>query len=466
MGILARIFQPSAVKAAEGQYRPGPWLVDDGWIPASWGKYWNWWQSGYNPLPLHTSSAMVEACVSAYSQTVAMCPGSHWQTQSDGGRVRVETSALNRILRKPNAYQSISDFLLNLTRSLYLDGNAYAVAIRNARFEISELHLFQKGAYLIAETGDVFYGLSGNEVIERQLAPELLSAVPARDVLHVRLQTPRHPLKGETPLMVCALDVAANNAMLAQQLTFYANQARPSYVLTTDQVLNKVQVTEIRDRWNEHAQGLNQGGTPILSSGLKPQNLSQTAQDAQLADMLKLTEQHVALAYRVPLPILGIGTQTYSSTELLMQQWVAQGLGFVLNHIEEAFGALFGLRGQPDEYLELDTEALLRSSFKERIEALARGVQGGIFSPNEARRREGYPDAEGGDEPRVQQQVVPLSFGAQMQPTPPAAPVPVAEPESEPEPEPEADDESDADAKEWFRRELLSAADEHARRAA
>ena len=33
--------------------------------------------------------------------------------------------------------------------------------------------------------------------------------------------------------------------------------------------------------------------------------------------------------------------------------------------------------------------ALLRSAFKDRIEALARAVQGGIFSPNEAREREG-----------------------------------------------------------------------------
>ena len=51
---------------------------------------------------------------------------------------------------------------------------------------------------------------------------------------------------------------------------------------------------------------------------------------------------------------------------------------------------------------------------KDRIEALARGVQGGIFSPNEARNSEGLPDAIFGDEPRVQQQVVPLSAAAKI----------------------------------------------------
>ena len=46
---------------------------------------------------------------------------------------------------------------------------------------------------------------------------------------------------------------------------------------------------------------------------------------------------------------------------------------------------------------------------KDRIESLARGVQGGIFAPNEARNSEGLESVAFGDEPRVQQQVVPLS---------------------------------------------------------
>jgi phage portal protein BeeE len=60
-----------------------------------------------------------------------MCPGDHWRTQADGGRERVTTSALSRILRQPNTYQGSSDFLLGLVRCLYAEGNAYALARRN-----------------------------------------------------------------------------------------------------------------------------------------------------------------------------------------------------------------------------------------------------------------------------------------------------------------------------------------------
>jgi hypothetical protein len=101
-------------------------------------------------------------------------------------------------------------------------------------------------------------------------------------------------------------------------------------------------------------------------------------------------------------------------------------LGFTLNHIEVAFDALFGLRGPPDEWTELNTHTLLRSAYRERIEGLAQGVISGIYAPDEARASEDLPAVPGGvgKEPRTQQQVVPLSYGANMQPppaTPPAA---------------------------------------------
>jgi HK97 family phage portal protein len=203
------------------------------------------------------------------------------------------------------------------------------------------------------------------------------------------------------------------------------NEARPSAVLSTDLVLDKDQVQFARERWNEQTKSLQQGGTPILTAGLKVQPWSYGGKDAATAEMLKLTNEHIALAFRVPLQILGIGGTPYSSTELLMQSWIASGLGFALNHIEEAFGVLFSLKGQPDEYLEFDTSALLRSAFKERIEGLAHGVLGGIYSPNEARNLEGLDDVPFGDEPRLQQQVVPLSAAGKMpapSPAPPAAP--------------------------------------------
>ena len=214
--ILSRIFtprrrQPKARFVQVPYYLP----VTGGWLPA--GSPWNWWQDGLIPIAGFESSAMVEACLSAYSQTVAMCPGDHWRLNDKDGRDRVTNSALSRILRIPNSYQSPSDFMLNLTRSLYADGNAYALALRNDRYEIDELHLMDpRQSYpQIAATGDVFYTLGGNSVIDRQIKEQLI--VPQRDVLHVRLQHDAAPLSvplvGDTPLGAALQDIMLSNAI-------------------------------------------------------------------------------------------------------------------------------------------------------------------------------------------------------------------------------------------------------------
>ena len=173
MTIAARIKGAfsAVVKAAEGAYRPGPYYlpVTHGWLPD--GAAVNWWQQGYTPYLQGTQLAVIEACVGAYSQTVAMCPGDHWRGKKNGGRERVTNSSLSRILRRPNDYQTISDLLLNAVRQLYLEGNAYMLAMRNARYEISELHLMDNRycRAMIDGEGEVHYALGGNWVVQNRL---------------------------------------------------------------------------------------------------------------------------------------------------------------------------------------------------------------------------------------------------------------------------------------------------------
>lgn len=429
-------------KATEGAYRPGPYPLDGGWLSASAGKLMNWWQTGAS-LQYGESGAMVEACVGAYSQTVAMCPGAHKRSTGDGGTEIITTSALSRILKRPNEYESISDFLLNLTERLYRDGEAFGYAgARNDRGEVVEIHRMRYGYPYVGTDGSIFYSLSGNEIAERRF--DLSAPVPARDVLHVRLKTPRHPLKGVSPILAVALDQALSGAALNQQIAFYLNEAKPSFMLETDEKLTAEQTQALRARWDEQSKGDGAGGTPILTWGLKAKQVSTSAKDSTLADMLKLSDQNIALAFRMPLQVLGIGGTPFASTEALMSAWKSTGLGFALNHIEEAFGLLFRLKGQPDEYLEFDTDALLRSSFKEMIEALSAGTHR-VMTINEARSRIGLKKVDGGDEVRVQQQDVPLSYGENLQP-PSATPAPIAPPANDDDEEPDelSDDEKGA----------------------
>jgi HK97 family phage portal protein len=421
-------------RAAEGSVRPGPYMlpVSGGWLPAN--SSINWWQNG-GDIQRMSPSAMVEACISSYSQTTAMCPGDHWLEDGKGGRERIMTSDLARFLRYPNDYQTISDFMLNAVRSLYSDGNTYALALRNNRYEISSLHLMEPQQCMpyVAVDGSVFYALGGNPVIDR-LIPDL-ELVPARDVLHIRMNQEPYRLRGISPLMAILRDMALTDAIAGQQINFYLNQARPSAVLSTDLKLDKDQTEFLRQKWDEQSRGAGAGGTPILSAGLKPYQLSTNSIDSQLADVMKISDQRIALAYRIPLQMFGIGGGPMGSTEVLMQTWISTGLGFCLNHIEEAMGKFFSLNGVPEEYLEFDTSVLLRSAFKDRIEGFVKSVQGGIHAPNEARAAFDLEQVKFGDEPRVQQQVVPLSAAGKIPPAPAPSAAPPAPAPAKPAPD-------------------------------
>ena len=436
-GALERIFLPRAK-----QFQPLTMSSSSGgYVPPEWP--WNFWQLGYDPIR-PGGGAIVHACIASYSQTASMCPGTHWRSTGDGGRERVGNSALSRILKKPNTYQSISDFVLNLVGSLYADGNAYALALRNNRFEVDSLHLMDPASSQprVSVTGEVFYNLAGNPVVDNMISREMLGIVPARDVLHVKLDARnRNPLLGEAPLASALLDVAASNNMVRQALNYTANQARPSGVLMTDEPYTREETDEARARWDEMTKGAGAGGTPILTRGLKWQQTSTTSRDAQLAEMLQITDGRIATVYRVPLPLLSLWGAPVQSASMddLMRFWVASSFGFALNHIEEAIGRFFQLLGWPDEYLEFDTAALERSNLKDRIEALARGVQGGIYAPNEARALEDLPAAKDGDSPRVQQQVVPLEAWSKPPPETPR-------PDAPPAPPPAANDDAAAEA--------------------
>jgi len=77
-----------------------------------------------------------------------------------------------------------------------------------------------------------------------------------------------------------------------------------------------------------------------------------------------------------------------------------------LENVEASLEGIFDL--PVTEKIELDESALLRTNFEARINALTRAVQGGVYTINEARGKEGLHPVEHGDVPIVQMQMIPL----------------------------------------------------------
>jgi len=372
-------------------------------VPVDWP--FNWWQQGNN-AGSSGKNITTQACISAYAETMAILWPAHYRYSPDNEKTRVRNSAVAKTLRHPNPYQTRSDFMLNLVSQLFTDGNAYAIGYRNEREQITEMHLLQPGTttpYIDPETKAVFYAIGSNPFVSVDYL------VPARDILHVKLYTPRHPLIGVSPIVNTVMAMAANNAITAHQSTFFNNMRRPSGVLSSDMELTAVQMTQLRTAWDAQSKDLNSGGVPILGYGMKWQPMSVNSQDAQLAQAFNMSVEDIARAFRVPLPLVGdLRYGTYNNVEHLISTWLSMGLGFVLEHIELALDKFFDLAD--NDNIEFDPDTLLRTDFKGRIEGITKGIQGGLYTINEGRSREGLPKVANGDTPMLQQQMVPLGW--------------------------------------------------------
>jgi HK97 family phage portal protein len=365
------------------------------------------------------------AAVMANARAVSQCYACHKSVDDDGDVSVVATSPASRVLLKPNSSETWPQFILNMVAAMQFEGAAFAVALRDNRGAINALWRMPFGRCqpYVAEDGSVFYATGENPLI-----PDAIEAmVPARDVLHLRAYTPRHPLLGESPIAAASMAAGVNVALSQSQLAFFSRMNRPSGGLQTDQALSSAAIATLREKFDEQSRGMNQGGLPILSHGLKFQSFAINSQDAQLIEAQRLSIEDIARVYGVPLPVIGDLTHaTLQNVEQLVNMWLAISLGSLLENIERSLDDLFGLGGEAaGDYVELDTRALLRTDFAGRIDATCKAIQGGLMTPNEAREREGLSPVANGDTPYMQQQMVPLGY---KPPAPAPAPAPAAAP--------------------------------------
>jgi HK97 family phage portal protein len=391
---------------------------------------------------------VVEAIYTLYANAFAQLRPHHRQVDfASGATTEQMSSPAARLLVQPNSYESGATLLSRIACD-WLGGEALVVALLNDRTEPASLHLLPRGTWsprIDPETREIFYFASNDEnlLFEPQLtiadvADGRLFVVPARNVMHLRWRTPRHPLVGESPFAAAGLAAGVNVALSRTQLMFVENMRRVSTVLSTDLPLNVTQMGELRQAFDLQSKKWATGGIPILSNGLKMSSSNLAAIDQSVIASLRFSNEEVARCAGVPPPMYGdLSAGAIMNSETLVRHWLSVSLGGLIERLERELDRLFRLDGRHD-LVEMSTEALLRSDLAAQAEALAKLVQGGVFIPNEARAQMGKGPEAGGDVLLVQRQMVPITFATDLAkaeidkasapppaPTAPPAPEPV-----------------------------------------
>lgn len=374
----------------------------------------------------------------------------HMREDERGAITDLRDSTALRCMLRPNDYESGADFNARLADEWMTCGEVAVWGNRNGRTEVESMHILPRASWHLVwepESASVFYALGRSGSLLRPLDADML--IPARDVMHLRWATPRHPLIGESGFAAAGLAAGIQVALSESQAAFFAQMRRPSGVLSTDQQLTKEQALRLREAYDEQAKGLASGGVPILSNGLKWQAMSITSEDAEVIAALRMSNEEIARCVGVPAPLIGdLEKAGITNTEAMIGHWLSISLGGLIERYERALDGLFELNART-EWVEMSTEALLRVDMAARMDALTKGVQGGVYAPNEARKREGLSPVAGGDQVFMQRQNTPVNLLGQLAvadlakaTAPPPAPEPPAEdapPPEETAPPPEED---------------------------
>lgn len=384
-------------------------MTADQWF----AEYGDWMRSDTG-LVINQRTAMqvsaVMACVAIRSEDLAKLPLHLYRPIDGGGKKLAADHPIERLLRKPNFWQTRFEFVEQMQAMYLLRGRAPAIIIRDVLGRPRALWPVNPDHVVLMESpgGQLFYQVARNGLFENALLAGFPPLIPAADVLDLRWLS----LNGLTPLSRIHLGRDTIGLALAQErhaAKLFGNGARPGGVLQTDQKLDDDTITRLRAKWNDTYGTLeNAGKTAVLEQGLKWAALGMSMVDAEAMDARRFSVEEIGRHFRVPMYKLGVierGAPT--NINQLDQEYANNVVGTDAIRWEHKLGDRFGFasdyesaigeQGDAGVFAFFDLDAGLRADILTRYQAYRGAIAGGFKTPNEVRRREGDPDHAKGD---------------------------------------------------------------------
>jgi len=342
------------------------------------------------------------AAARLWAETLANLPVKV-QTRAGDNWEDVSSDGLGRLLAtRPNRYQNTVEFFETFVLNHVVFGNAYAMK----RY-----------------SGDRLVGLV--PLNSSQVLPELMKdgsvvyhyhhdgnvAVLSQDsVWHWKMFG--NGVIGLSPLAYARNSVSVGLAADKRVGQVYANAGKPSGVLTIDSTLTDDQRKAVREKFKH----LVQGGTDtlmVLEAAMRFQPISMNPVDIQLLDTRRFQVEDIARFMDVPSVLINDTANTPawgSGMGQIMRGWYKRSLRNRVRSLQESMRSnLIPKVDRPNTRIVHDFDDLLRLDKGERMEAHQKGINSAVITPNEARREEGLPPLDGGDQLYANGAILPLA---------------------------------------------------------
>jgi HK97 family phage portal protein len=345
------------------------------------------------------SVSTVYACTSIRSKDVARCQPRLMKENAARADKPVLDHPVARLFRRPNEWQTWTEFCRQMHAAYLLKGNAYAVILRNGRGDPVSLIPINPDQVILYEapSGAIFYSITRFGIFQTAILRTEPLMVPEDDVFHLR-DLGFNMLVGLSRIQIARDSFGVAMGLEQQAARFMNNGARPAGVLQTDKLLSEPAAARLRTQWEQLRAGIqNAGRTAILEEGLKWTPMQLSSVDLEFISQREFTIGDIARWFDMPLYKLGVkGEMARLKFDDADQAYVNTTIMPDLDAWEQKFSHKFGL-DKEGLIADFDERRLLRAAEATRINNQRLKIMSGISTQNECRAENGDPPLPGGD---------------------------------------------------------------------
>lgn len=351
----------------------------------------------------------VASCIDKISKTLSSLSLELYENTKNGMR-KAMSHPLHFALEDPSFEETPSLFYRTMYSVLYYKGNVFLLKMRNRKDEVIGFTLvdpmkvtqvkrdeFGRKMYYI---GDKWH--SDNSILHIPLPGEGYNGT-----------------LGVSPIVVHRDIIELDNTLLAYISNYFDNTVGSRLLIELGQTypyrkngMDQL-YAELAPVMNKFVLGAQNAGKPMIGfpdTTLK--ELSQTSNvQAELKSLLKMVEHQIAQTlFSVPYEILDSEASKYDSLETKQNDFLASCIKPLGDHICESFEKLLTPAEALKYSVRFDYKSLLTTNTKDTVDYLAKEVNNGLLTLNEARKKLGMEDiGPEGDYHFVQSNLMPLT---------------------------------------------------------
>lgn len=330
----------------------------------------------------------VYRCVEVITNGVASLPVKLYRTDERGFKYEMNNNLSFILSKKPTGKINAFTFYKLIVKDILLQGNAYALILRDGKGDIIGLQYVQAGLVSPIDRIDrIEYQVTGIKGFVRQ-----------EDILHFMNYTD-NGVFGISVLTHARRTLGIADYGENASENFYKSGGCTTGFLKFDGPSSGKQREEILSAWNQATGGVrNQpNGIPVLPANVNYTQLSVNPADAQLLESREFSVVEICRFFGVsPTKCFDLTHASYNNSEMAELAFLNDTLRPLLTKIEmEMETKLFKPEDKYD--IKFDVSELLRTDKKSQAEYFTKLFNLGVLSPNDIRKELDMEEIEGGD---------------------------------------------------------------------